>query len=273
MKKLIFILSLLLVFTLAACDDDEIVCDSGTILNVQGICEPEEVEDLFEYTDFTDIAMISHDQAENISDNKYAVYYYQEACAHCQDVKQEILEFASTFEALDFYILDAAHMPDSSSHEEFYGTPTVFVFSGDEIIEQYVGAPNVRNFIARYGNIQFNYASFEYQHLATYQDILDVEEETYLLYFYLENGVDSIEIESQFLDWAFTKRMNQVYFMNGEVVVDADIIPTDIQILGSGSPIIIVMSNGVYTGEYYLGKNGIIDYIELIGDGDIVVSD
>ncbi len=248
MKKLILILSLLLLFTLTACVEEE---------------------KIFEYEEFSDITLLSHSEAESKSNNKYIVYYYQELCSHCQDVKQEILGFATTFTAIDFYILDAARVMDNSSLEEFIGTPTVFVFSGTEVVESYIGGPRVRDFIEKYGNLELDYSDFEYQHLTTYQDILDIEYDTYHVYYYLDTCPNCITIKNQLLQWAYTKNIDQIYFMNGSNVVDPDNLLTELQILGSGTPLLIVMSNGIFTDEYYLGKDDIISYIELNGNNDI----
>ena len=248
MKKLILVLTLLFIFTLTA-------------------CAPE--EHIYEYTEFSDMAIDSHSEAESKSNNKYIVYYYQEACSHCQDVKQDILGFAKSFEALDFYLLDAARAPDDSSLEEFLGTPTVFIFSGTEIIESYIGGPRVKEFIKKYEEIELDYSNFDAQDLITYQEILDIDSDTYLVYYYLESCPNCIEIKDQFLSWAFTKNVNQVFFMNGANVIDPDNLPTELQILGSGTPLLIVMSNGAFTDEYYSGKDDILSYIELNGIGDI----
>lgn len=246
MKKIILVLSVLFIFTLTACTVDV---------------------NLFDYTGFSDITLSSHEESESKSNNKYIVYYYQEACSHCQDIKQEILGFASAFDALDFYILDAAKVPDNSSLEEFRGTPTVFVFSGTEIIESYIGSPRVKEFIKKYEDIELDYNDFEAQHLTTYQEILDIESDTYLMYYYLESCPNCIEIKDRYLEWAYTKNIGQVFFMNGANVIDPDNFPTELQILGSGTPLLIVMRNGVFTDEYYSGKGDILTYIELNGLG------
>ncbi len=51
--------------------------------------------------------------------------------------------------------------------------------------------------------------------------------------------------------------------MDGASVIDPDNILTELQILALDTPVLIVMNNGVFTNEYYSGKDAILDYIEL----------
>ncbi len=101
MKKIILVLSILLVITLSSCVSNDT---------------------LYEYSDFSNIAIKLNSEAEGKSTDKYIVYYYQETCSHCNDVKQDILGFADGFETLDFYIFDISKASDRSSLEEFIGT-------------------------------------------------------------------------------------------------------------------------------------------------------
>lgn len=252
MKKLILLLSLLLLFTSSACEEEE----TGVI------------ED-FEYSDFTDISVTSHGQAEGMSNNKYIVYYYSPTCSHCNEVKQDILDFANEYVDIDFYLFDIMTAGDQSSIEEFVGTPTVMIYSGTQISDIYIGKIKVMDFINEYTDQVFEYDSFESQHLDTYQEILDIERDTYLVYFYLENCQNCMAIKDQVLSWAFTKSAYQVYFVNSASINDPDNIPTELQIAGSGTPLLIVMSNGEFTDEYYSGKDDIVDFIVLNGTSDL----
>lgn len=244
MKKIIFILILLFTLTLSSCD-------------------PEEVDDgLLEYSDLADKEVFSYAESEGKSKDKYIVYYYHQSCSHCQDVKQEILSFGESFEHLDFYLLDISKALDVSSYEEFVGTPTVLVLSGGDIVESYIGKDKVLDFIDIYNDIEFDYELFTNQQLTTYNEILDIESERYLVYYYLETDPSCIEIKDTVLSWAFTKNINEIYIMNGDSVIDPDNIPTELQILELGTPILLVMNNGVFTDEYYFGKDVILNYIE-----------
>ena len=245
MKKIIFILLLFFTITLSSCGPTEV--DEG----------------IFEYSDLADKEIFSHAEAEGKSIDKYIVYYYHEACSHCQNIKQEILSFGDSFEHIDFYIFDISKAVDVSRYEEFVGTPSIFVLSGGEIIENYTGGDKVSEFIDIYSDIQFDYELFNNQQLTTYNEILDIEVESYLVYYYFETDPSSIEIKDDVLSWAFTKNVSTLYFMNGANVIDPDDILTELQILSLESPILIVMNNGLFPDEYYSGKDAILNYIEL----------
>ena len=184
-------------------------------------------------------------------------------CSNCQAVKQDILTFADTFNDLEFYIFDISKAQDVSSIQELVGTPTVFIFSGREIIESYIGKDRVLLFIEEYENILFEYSSFSSQTLTTYNEILDIESSRYYVYYYLEGCAECIEIKYEVLAWAFTKNVNDMYIMDRSNLEDPNDIPSELLILASGTPILIVMNNGVYTDEYYLGKDEILDFIDL----------
>ena len=57
--------------------------------------------------------------------------------------------------------------------------------------------------------------------------------------------------------------------MNGAEVTDPDNIPTELIILNSGTPILLLMSNGVFLDEYYSGEEDVRTYITTIGDGEL----
>ncbi len=248
MKKLILVFLSLLVLTLSACTS-----------------EPGELD----YSDFEDHLISSYNQAENDFPNRYIVYYYGEYCSHCITVKPDILEFFNTFEALPFYILNISDASDLSSLEEFRGTPTVFIMSDNVVSEAYIGSVQVQEFIVDYSDIEIDYSTFDDSHLTTYQEVLDIENETYILYYYLETCPHCMAVKEDVLSWAYTKSVGDIYFMNGANVTDPDNIPTELTILNSGTPIILIMSDGEFTNEYYSGSEEILEYILAIGDGKI----
>jgi len=249
MKKLILLLISLSVITLTA-------------------CVPEPVKEL-DYSSFQDHLISSYDDATYQNQNKYIVYYYSTNCGHCVTVKKDILEFFNNFEALPFYIFNIADAYDVSDLEEFVGTPTVFVMSDNEVSESYIGSTNIYTFIDKYENIELDYNSFSNLHLTTYQEILDIEQDTYIIYYYLDNCPHCMMVKDDLLAWAYTKSVGDIYFMNGANVIDPDNIPTELTILNSGTPIIVIMSNGVFTDEYYSGSEEILEYILAIGEGKI----
>ena len=253
MKKYIFVLISLLIFALSACEPT-----------------PEPIE--LDYKDFPDHLIESYYEAEKITENKYIVYYYHNHCSGCETVKQNILSFFNEYEVLPFYIFNISEANDISVLEEFKGTPTIFVMSDNTVIETYLGITEISNFISTYRNLKLDYDSFVDQHLITYQDVLDIQNDTYILYYYLDTCPHCMAVKDDFLEWAFTKSVDDIYFMNGTNVVDPDNIPTELTILNSGTPIIVLMSNGIFTDEYYSGSEQVIEYILTVGSGEITTS-
>lgn len=246
MKKYILILISILVLVLSACEP-----------------EPEPIE--LDYLDFSAHLITTYNDAEKNNDNKYVVYYYSESCGQCHTIKQDVLEFFEDFEILPFYILNIFRATDYFALEEFISTPTVFVMSDDQISETYIGADEVYDFISNYSNIELDYSSFADVHLTTYQEVLDIEKDVYILYYYLNDCPYCMMVKNSVLEWAFTKSVGDIYFMNGAYVTDPDNIPTELTILNSGTPIIVLMSNGEFTDEYYSGSEEVLEYILEIG--------
>ncbi len=242
MKKLLVILVSFLLITLAS-------------------CVPQPTEE-YEYSDFEDHLISTYNEAENLQNNKYIVYYYSQNCGHCQTVKQDVLGFFDSFEMLPFYIFDiSSAVFGTSGLDEFIGTPTIFIMSDNQVSEAYIGSVNIITFIEKYKNIELDYSSFESLQLTTYQDVLEIENDAYILYYYLDNCPHCMLVKDDFLKWAFTKSVGDIYLMNGANVIDPDNIPTELTILHSGTPIIVVMSNGEFADEYYSGSDEILQYI------------
>ena len=248
MKKLLVVLISLLVLSLSACREIYVELD---------------------YLDFPDNTITSYEAAENEQSNKYIVYYYSANCGHCLTVKPDILDFFNDFDTLPFYIFNITDAPDVSGLEEFIGTPTVFVMSDGVVSESYIGSDNIYDFILKYNDLELDYNTFNSLHLTTYQEVLNIEEDIYILYYYLDNCPHCITVKDNFLSWVFTKSAGDIYFMNGANVTDPDNVPTELTILNSGTPIIVIMSDGEFTGEYYSGSEEILEYILVIGEGKI----
>jgi len=254
MKKLIYFLFSILIFSLTACVPDD---------------------KLYDYTDFPEHLITSYEEAETMTSNKYIVYYYSTNCGHCKEVKQDVLGFVDNFDTLPFYIFniqDAQYM-DVSSLEEFRGTPTVFVMSDNKVLEAYVGSVEVLQFINIYNSISFDYNSFESQHLNNYQDVLDIQRDSYILYYYLDECPFCKLAKEDLLVWAYTRSVEDIYFMNGANVIDPDNVPTELTILNSGTPILLIMSNGKFIDEYYSGSEVVLNYILTVGDSETLTLD
>ncbi len=218
--------------------------------------------------DFPEHIVSSFGELETITSNKYIVYYYGTYCGHCKIIKQDILGFFDNFEALPFYILNTfdARFIDDSSLDEFRGTPTIFVMSNSKVLEAYIGSTAILEFIAINKSINLDYNSFESQHLVDFQDVINIQRDSYILYYYTDECPSCKLAKDDFLEWAFTRSVEDVYFINGETVIGSDNIPTELTILNSATPIILIMSNGEFIGEYYSGSDEVLNYILAVGD-------
>lgn len=125
-------------------------------------------------------------------------------------------------------------------------------------------------FINNYSNIVFDYSLFENQHITTYQEALEIQNDGYIVYYYFTSCPHCIKTKPYFLPWAFSKSAEDIYFMDGSTVENADQIPTELVILNSGTPILVLMSNGKFANEFYSGFEPVIEYINKVGTGDII---
>jgi len=253
MKKILTILLLSLVMMLTGCDFGSKTLD---------------------YSDFKDHAVNTYGELEAKKDARYIAYYYSETCTHCAEIKEDVLSFFSGLEGFDFYLLDIANAPDSSGYEEFLGTPTLFVIQDGVILERYIGSDFVEQFLVKYADFDINnleYSYFNEQHLYTYGEALNIESEAYILYYYLEDCPHCINTKPDFLKWAWERGFDEIYFMNGAYVTDPDNIPTELIVLNSGTPILVIMTNGEFANEYYSGTEEVLEYIETIGTNPITI--
>lgn len=228
-----------------------------------------------DYSDFSEHLLTSYSAAETIEDERYVVYYYGKDCSHCITVKQDVLHFFDEFELLPFYILEVQDTPDSSSLDEFRGTPTLFIMADGEVLDMYVGSLDIYDFFTDYTDIDsipLDYDFFKTQELTTYDQALEIESEAYLLYYYLDDCPHCIAAKDDFLEWAFQRNVRDLYFMNGATVSGSGTIPTELIVLNSGTPILVVMKDGKFADEYYSGTEEVLNYIELIGMGEITTN-
>jgi len=257
MKKLFTLgLALFFVLTLSACVE-----------------EPEPTE--FDYSDFEEHIITSYEFAASIEDERYIVYYYYKSCGACLSVKQEILGFFSTFDILPFYIMETSSATDNKVLEEPEYIPTILLMADGEILEKHVGSDEVRDFIEDYKDLEsipLDYDHFKTQELTTYDQALAIESDAYLLYYYLDDCPHCIATKDDFLEWAFQRDLRDVYFMNGATVSGSGTLPTELIILNSGTPILVVMTNGEFADEYYSGTDEVLEYIGLIGMGEITTN-
>ena len=227
--------------------------------------------DVLDYSSFDDQLMTSYSDIESIEGQRYIAYYYSETCGHCNDIKPVILEFFNNLDGFPVYLLDVSKASDSSEFD-FYGTPTIHVIQDGVLLEQYIGTVFIEQFMEKYMDFDINdleYSYFEDQHITTYDEALAIESDSYIIYYYLEDCPHCMRAKPDFLKWAWQRGYDEIYFMNGAKVSDPDNIPTELLILNSGTPILVVMTNGKFADEFYSGTDDVVDYITLIGDGEI----
>ncbi len=224
-----------------------------------------------DYTDFESERVTTYYGSETISNNRYVLYYYNSEDDNSAEIKQEILSFFDGFDTLEYYLLDTSSIEtESSNFGEYDGEPIVYIVSSNQVLEVYTGISEVREFIVKYSNIEFEYDLFEDQHVTTYEEILSIENDSYILYYYLDNCPYCIKAKPDVLPWAFTKSVEDIYFMEGSSILGADNLPTELIILNSGTPILVLMSNGEFADEYYSGDEPVVEYINSVGTGDII---
>ncbi len=250
MKKVITFLVFILVLTLSSCNVFKL-----------------------SYSDFEAQTLNSYHQSETVSNNRYILYYYDSTDEKSEEVREDILGFFKEFSALDFYLLDTSNIDNETSIFGVYESePVVYIISSQKVLEEYKGSKAINEFIVNYSNIEFEYDLFEVQHITTYEEALNIKSDLYILYYYLDNCPYCIETKPHFLPWAFTKNVEDIYFMEGSSVPNADQKPTELIVLNSGTPILVLMSNGKFANELYSGTDDVLGFIERIGDGDIVSS-
>lgn len=255
MKQIFFLIVLLVTtFTLSACGDAGLDLD---------------------YSDFPENTMTSYAALEQIPNKRYIAYYYSDTCSHCAVIKQDILNFFYNFDELPFYMLNISITDDFSSLDEFGGTPTVFVMADGEVVDAYIGSIDIADFIEEYSDfdtISLEYNLFEPQHIFSYEDALNIEKDSYILYYYLRDCPHCQRTKPDFLKWAIKRDVDEIYFMDGATVSDPDNIPTELLILNSGTPILVVMTNGKFADEYYSGTEEVLEYINRIGEDPITTN-
>lgn len=97
------------------------------------------------YSEFEHLT--SYDQVETQEEGTYVVYYYSETCSFCQQIKDQVLEFAAgNASNLKVYMLDAKTVPTDDPYD-ISGTPTMILVEENEFVELIVGAAAIPEFI------------------------------------------------------------------------------------------------------------------------------
>lgn len=221
-----------------------------------------------DYSDFLDNHVTTYYQAETASNNRYIIYYYDSSDSNSEDIKEEMLAFIDSYDTLPIVMVDALDNSTVSDFGAYNDQPLVYVVSDHEPIETYNGVTEIKEFISTYQSMELTYDDFDDQFVEV-EDLFTIDNSDYLVFSFDPSGTDSQTLEETFLNFAFTKSVEDIYFLDITTVAT---IPTELSVLASGEPMILLMSYGVYAQEYYLGLDEILSYIEAVGDGDIYTS-
>lgn len=225
------------------------------------------VIDMTDYKDFVGHNELSFNSLEFKDHPRYIGYYYSDECGHCAAVKAELLAFFKDFTGMPFYFIDVQEAQGTTNISGLTGTPTLIIFNEGGIQDAYVGSDRVRDFIDTYQEL--DYEDFADQHLSTFQEALEIEKDAYIIYYYLEGCPHCMAAKDQVLQWALKRGLSDVYFINGAQVEDLNNIPTELIVLQSGTPTLVVMTNGQFADEYYTGTDAVLNYIEELGTDEI----
>lgn len=210
-----------------------------------------------DYTDFDEYMQDNYYLAETKENKRYILYYFSQNCSHCRDVKQEVLAFFQSYELTDFYILDisADSVRDVSRYDEFVGTPSLFFIADGEVIKEYVGNNEIREFLSESSEEELILDMLSLQSLDNTAEIINIIDNHYLIYYY--NQDSDTDITNPFLDFAFSRGSNDVYFVNYD-----DAILTEPFLNFENGPILLEMSYGEIMNEYE--GNDILSYINTL---------
>ncbi len=220
------------------------------------------------YDDFKLLQAKKYSDVESF-DNKYIIYYYDSTSDLSNEIKDEILDFFYNFDLLDFYLVDVNEADGVTSLTELKYTPSVVIMSSQKLSEVYSGVEEIREFITEYSNLELDYDAFVNQHITTYQEIQNISNDVFILYYYDESCSTCVEVKDTILEWAFTKNIEDIYFMNKSDVVSTEELPMYLNTSGNDSPVLVVLNYGEATGEYYSTAESIFEYIEQIGNNAI----
>lgn len=66
--------------------------------------------------------MISYDQSFSISENDHFIYFYQETCHSCQEIKDEVIDFAINKYAEIYFVAAREEIPHNYDYQEINQT-------------------------------------------------------------------------------------------------------------------------------------------------------
>lgn len=118
------------------------------------------------YNDFEQVGV--YENADNMPEGTYGVYFYSETCPACVSIKSSFLEFAEG-NALDLkiYLMDSAQTTgDRLSSFSFYdadegevlqltATPTLLIYKDGTLVDMIVSADSIQEFMIQVGNNEY----------------------------------------------------------------------------------------------------------------------
>lgn len=66
--------------------------------------------------------MVSYDQSFSISENDHFIYFYQETCHSCQEIKDEVIDFAINKYAEIYFVAAREETPHNYDYQEINQT-------------------------------------------------------------------------------------------------------------------------------------------------------
>lgn len=218
-----------------------------------------------DYSSFLPSKMNSYYFAETKSTKRHILYYYDSEDESSTEIAEEIILFFDGFDTLKYYTLDTSKIEtETSSFGEYVDQPIIYVVSDGQPYETYTGAEEIRTFITQYSNIELDYDTFSDQHISNLSELQDIDEEVYLVYVYFEGCQYADLIKDKVLEFAFTRSIEKIYFVDLYNIEDE--IPLGFEFVIDGSPQIVLMSKGEVSPEIMLGSTNVINYINELGN-------
>ena len=121
--------------------DPDVTCTDGTVL-VDGECVPDDTGTDGLFAEF--VHLYSWDEALMMGEHEYIIYVYGNDCDFCQDIEEQIYEYAIDFGEVYFLNLS---LVDNSDGALVDAVPALLVISSNEVLEEHVGATDILNYI------------------------------------------------------------------------------------------------------------------------------
>lgn len=99
-----------------------------------------------DYDDFINHHASSYKNALTQTTDRYIEYYYSDTCSHCRRSKPDVLEMFSNDPGMEFYLYNLSDLGGPVPIDGFLGTPTLYVIENGEIVEEYIGPNQIREF-------------------------------------------------------------------------------------------------------------------------------